>query len=148
LKQQWEINCWKCGTKQHVYFVSDELKNRCGCNIEVIDTFWDDIKFEFYPTILNVVNEIINSEDGKNLKLGKIKKRYSRTVRKSYMSFGCIKCDAIFGDFPLMEERLEIESEGKNNDIVFVKEIELLKPIISEDKPHWCFSESKEFCEY
>jgi len=148
LKQQWEINCWKYGTKQHVYFVSDELKNRCGCNIEVIDTFWDDIKFEFYPTILNVVNEIINSEDGKNLKLGKIKKRYSRTVRKSYMSFGCIKCDAIFGDFPLMEERLEIESEGKNNDIVFVKEIELLKPIISEDKPHWCFSESKEFCEY
>ena len=143
----WEISCWKCRTKQHVYFVSDELKSRCGSSIEVTSAFWEDSKFEFYPPILDAVNEIIKSEDCKNLKLGKIKKRYSRTVRKSYMSFGCIKCDAIFGDFPLMEERIEIERNGKNNDIVFVKEIELLKPIISENEPHWCFSEAKEFCE-
>jgi len=143
----WEIICWKCGEKQHVYFVSDEVKSKCGCNIDVMETLWDDSKFLFNPVILKMINEIINSEDGKNLKLGEIKKRYSHTIKKSYISFGCIKCDAIFGDFPLMEERLEIESEDRINDIVFVKKIDLLKPIISKNKPHWCFSELKEFCE-
>lgn len=152
IKQQikisfWELNCWKCGTKQHVYFVSDVLKSKCECDIELMDAFWDDNKFEFYPIILKIVNEIINSEKGKRIKLGEIKKRYSHTVKKSYMSFGCVKCDSIFGDFPLMEERLEIESEDRINDIVFVKEIDLLKPIILKNNPHWCFSELKEFCE-
>lgn len=143
----WKTNCWKCGAEQYVYFVADELKSKCGCSIDLINTFWDDSKFEFYPPILNAVSEIVNSEKGKNIRIGKIKKRYSYTVKKSYISFGCYKCDSIFGDFPLMEERIEILSnEGDVNDIVFEKEIELKTPL-TENKAHWCFSESKEFCE-
>jgi len=143
----WELNCWKCGTKQHVYFVSEELKSNCGRDIYINDSLWDDTKFEYNPIILKAVNEIINSKNGKKIKLGKIERRYSHKAGKSYMSFGCIKCNAIFGDFPLMETRIEIESEESNKDIVFVKDIELQKPIIVEKNPHWCFSETKEFCE-
>ena len=42
-----------------------------------------------------------------NIKMGAIKKRFSKTRDEDYMSFGCPKCDGIVGDYYLQEIQME-----------------------------------------
>ena len=60
------------------------------------------------------------------------------------MSFGCYKCDSIFGDFYVMDAKLEMIYDPKA--LTHQGEIEL-RETIKLDIPHWCFPVNKQFCD-
>ena len=138
-----EIKCWKCNTNQHIYIIQDFIESKCGQKIELHDDDWGNNSFKHNPQIHNVVNDFLKTKKGKSIKMGKIKVRYSNTIKSSYVSFGCIKCDSLFGDFYL-PDAFSYKKNHENYLSIFA-EIEL--PEIQEEHPHWCLSESKEFCE-
>jgi hypothetical protein len=85
----------------------------------------------------------VDSQKDLNIKLGQIKKRYSKTVDDSYTSFGCYKCDSIFGDWYVMEAKLDIMYEPKQ--MTIQGEIDL-KESVDLPIPHWCFPDNGNFC--
>lgn len=139
----YEKSCWKCGANQHSYFLSETVKSICGEDMYLESVMWENDAIQFSPVIQNAIKEFLLTDKGKGIKIGKIKKRFSKTVGHSYMSFGCIKCDAIFGGWHNHEEIMEVKMYGA--DIVYEVELEL--PIIKEEREHWCLNKSKEFCE-
>jgi hypothetical protein len=115
----------------------------CGQPIELHDDDWSNTSFKHNPQIHNIVNKFLKTEKGKSIKIGKIKKRRSNTIKSSYISFGCVKCDSLFGDFYLPNAyTFKINHE---NYLSISADVEL--PKIKEEHPHWCFSENKGFCE-
>ncbi len=138
-----EIECWKCKTKQNIYFIQDCLESRCGKSIRFDDEMWNDNALKYHPKILKEVNEFLKTEKGKKVIIGEIKKRYSRTTKSYYKSFGCCNCDAIFGDWYLQTEILEAKY-NENNLSIFV---DIQIPTKKEKQSHWCYSKTKDFCE-
>jgi|GEM_PF-2478461 len=141
-----EITCWKCKAVNHFYTVSP-FRSACHAFIFPEESLWDSGKVEYRPDIIRIVREFINTERGRHIRLGEIKKRFSNTIQDSYMSFGCYKCDSLFGDWYIAEARLEsfycssqnvsVEAEIKLN----FDEIKQL-PI-----PHWCYPGDLPFCD-
>lgn len=138
-----ETSCWKCNKPQHCYTVDQNLLTICNQNFYLMGSMWDSEDIDKNPKVYEAVKQFLKSEDGKDLKVGELKKRYSKTVENSYVSHGCFYCDAIFGDFYLHSEKLECLNDPTN--IGFVTEIDL--GTIREKGQHWCFSENGEFCE-
>lgn len=89
-----EENCWKCGHKYHVYYV---LSN------------WNDSKLIFNEEVISKIKEWNNNI----LNIGVIKERYSNTMDDSYMSFGCPKCDALYGNHYLHDAIIDTMYEKK-----------------------------------
>ena len=140
-----KMDCWKCGAKNYIYHIWP-LKSTCNAEINYQDNIWESNKFLFHPEIVNKVKEFLNSEQGKHLPMGEIKERYSRTVDKSYISFGCCKCDAIFGD--LFVEEAILDSMCYKEDVVECLQIEVNSAeTMAEYFPHWCHPGDLDFCE-
>ena len=100
----------------------------------------------FHPDIVRKIKEYVNSDSGKHLPMGEIKERYSGMVGHSYMSFGCCKCDAIFGDYYVKEAILF--SRTYSEDVVDRMEIEVdAEETMQEIFPHWCHPGDLDFCE-
>ena len=98
--------CYFCGRQHHVYIVHSLLdaENRIIC-----ERHSHDGKFncnQFSPKVMNSVNQWVHEHPEKNIKLGEIKPRFSRTAGEEYMSLGCPYCDGIVGNWFL--EELEI----------------------------------------
>lgn len=141
----WETSCWRCGTNQHVFHATGAFGNLISrCNNEMRHSY---SKLEFHSSILKEVYKILKSEEGKDLKLGQIKKRYSKTVKSSYLSFGCYECDALFGAHFMREEILFNAYNNPEGTVKFIKPIELTPAINDERSPHWCYSQTGQFCE-
>jgi len=135
------MKCWKCHSLSTIYYIDSDLRTACGAEIPVEDVTWSDEKLEFTPAIENAV---ISHVVGGNLpKLGHIKRRFSRTIKRAYVSFGCANCDAIFGDWPLRDFILENRC-NENREMIEV-DIALPGPY-SVPVPHWCFAESSQHC--
>ncbi len=91
--------CWKCGRENDLYFVYKSISDN-GIEIdEGIDTF--------APALINGIRTFIKEHPERNIILGQIKPRYSKTTRESYMSFGCAYCDSLFGKFFQDEDAME-----------------------------------------
>lgn len=109
-----EMKCYKCGTLNHLFFVdsvdSDEV--RYG-----FDSSWSNDKKSLSHEIVECVEAYAKTDVGKMLNLAKVGMRYSKTVGKSYVSFGCSKCDAIFGDWYVKDLYAETQND-KNPNIV------------------------------
>lgn len=86
-----ENTCCKCGAKSHIYFISRLYSD------EGIETTESGLAFNTY--VIRAIQTHIASHPELGIRLGAIKPRYSKTVNDTYMSFGCCKCDSIFGDF-------------------------------------------------
>jgi len=141
----YEMECWQCKEMNHIYYVETNFHSACNAAIHSYETLWGSNKNSHRPEIISLAKEFIKTEQGKNIKLGEIKQRFSNTVQDSYMSFGCYNCDSIFGDWYVMEALAEAvygygqvaTVEGK---IKLGENIEL--PI-----PHWCFPSELPFCD-
>lgn len=104
---------------------------------------WDNDDIDKSPKIYEAVKQFLETENGKPLKIGQLKKRYSKTVHDSYLSHGCFYCDAIFGDFFLNSEKLE----GQNASDSIRHKVEIEFEMTKEEGQHWCYSINGQFCE-
>ena len=97
------------------------------------------------PEIVSKADECLKTEKAKrqNMKMGKIKSRYSKTVGNSYTSFGCPYCDAIFGSHFYFQEICNVESEDIPH-IDFETTVNISLGTLNI--PHWCYSENRNFC--
>jgi hypothetical protein len=138
-----QTSCWKCKKSQHCYTVEQNLLTVCNQDFYIMGSMWDSDDIDKSPKIYDTVKRFIASDKGKNLKVGQLKKRYSKTVHDSYLSHGCFYCDAIFGDFYLNTEKMEGQNDP--NSIRLKEKIDL--GTMTEEGQHWCYSESKQFCE-
>lgn len=140
-----EMECWKCKKMNHVYYVDTTFHSACNATIYQHETLWGSDKTAHRPEIIAMAREFINTEQGKHLKLGEIKERFSNTVQVSYMSFGCYSCDSIFGDWYVMEAQMEAvygygQAATVERTIRFDENVELLIP-------HWCYPGKLPFCD-
>jgi hypothetical protein len=139
-----EMDCWKCGVGNHIYYAGDFV-SPCNTKIHHSEAMWNSEKLIFRPEIMDKVNEYANSEKGKNLNIGKIKERYSKTIGHSYLSFGCSKCDSIFGDWFIQEAIMEAWYGGGVVDKISLEvnfDLDLRLNV-----PHWCHPGGNKFCE-
>ena len=96
-----------------------------------------------HPFIINKIQDYANSV--KHLKLATVKTRYSHTVGDSYMSFGCHKCDSIFGDFYVHEAIIDSwYGDGIIDKFKFKVDFDMK---LRQEIPHWCHSGEHAFCE-
>lgn len=139
----YEMECWKCHAINNLFYVDSPFYSACNAKIKAEETLWDSSSIEYKPEIIALAEIFIESRKDLGLKLSQIKKRYSKTVGESYTSFGCHKCDSIFGDFFVMEAKIDLVYGPK--ELTFQGEIEL-KENISLNIPHWCFPDNNQFC--
>ncbi len=133
-----DIKCYRCGYKQHSYYINPYIKSKCGLSFDASHITY---KLRYHHQVIKNVQEFINKK-GLDFRIGKIKKRYSKRFSSYYKSFGCYQCDVIFYDSYL---RQDIRNQLLyDNHIGFVTEIEL--PSIIEKEEHWCCSYDKDFC--
>lgn len=138
------MDCWKCHALNHIYYVAP-LHSSCNTIVDHQEELWVSEKLAFNPEIIKKITEYTRTEKGQHICLSSIKNRYSGTMDKSYISFGCRKCDSIFGDFYVQEA---IVDSWYGHGIVDKTTIELDSDIdIHEDIPHWCHPGEYKFCE-
>lgn len=98
--------CWKCKRENDTYFVYKTISED-GMDIEGgIDSL--------NPILVNGIQEYIRNHPERNLVLGPIKPRYSKTVDDTYMSFGCAYCDSIFGAYYQSDDYMEMIYSAKS----------------------------------
>ena len=136
------MECWNCHFVSTIYYVEEGLLTPCGSKIHIEDVLWSDKKLEFAPAIQRAVAAQLVG--GKWPAMGDIKPRSSRPVGHKYMSFGCPRCDAIFGDWHLLDFVTEHMGEV-DRDII---EVDLDLPSqYSNPVPHWCFDHGSGHCD-
>lgn len=140
----YKMECWKCHEMNHLFYVDTPFYSACNAKIQPSEALWESNSMEYRPEIIELASKFIESRNDLGLKLGAIKKRHSRTVGDSYTSFGCYKCDSIFGDWYVMEAKIDIMYEPK--ELTYQGEIEL-KEGVELPIPHWCFPDDKTFCD-
>lgn len=140
----YEMECWKCHEMNHLFYVDTPFFSACNAKIQPDESLWESNSMEYRPEIIELAQKFIESRNDLDLNLGQIKKRYSKTVNDSYTSFGCYKCDSIFGDYFVMEAKLEIMYEPK--ELTYQGEIEL-RENVELPIPHWCFPNNNQFCD-
>jgi len=67
--------------------------------------------FREFDDVAVALSELLDADVLRSVHIGRIKQRRSR-VRGTYLSNGCVHCDAILGSFPLWEGLQEFLSEG------------------------------------
>ena len=128
-------DCYWCGYKHYIYFVlgviSDEGQSFSWNDyINCPDVSMD----EFDPIVLNSVKRYLAEHPELNYPMGEIKERYSNTMNVNYMSFGCPKCDSLFGQFHYHDLFYEIiyEPDDENVHIIALEE-----PGLVIEHKHW-----------
>ncbi|MBL7684272.1 MAG: hypothetical protein JNK00_13015 [Flavipsychrobacter sp.] len=139
----YEMVCWKCGELNHLFYVETPFYSSCNAKIKPEEALWESNSIEYSPEIIALAERFIETRKDLNLKLGVIKERFSKTVNKPYVSFGCYKCDSLFGDFYVMEAKIDVIYDPMA--LTYQDEIEL-RQNIELNIPHWCFPDNKQFC--
>lgn len=139
----YEMTCWKCKQLNHLFYVATPFYSSCKAKIKPEESLWESNNIEYKPEIVKLATDFVNRRTDLHLKLGQIKERFSNMVGTSYISFGCYKCDSIFGDFYVMEAKLDAMYE--TDSISCQREIEL-RDTFELNIPHWCFPENGQFC--
>lgn len=141
----YEMKCWKCKAINHIYYLDPTFRSACNAAIHSHESLWGSGKNAHRPEIIALAREFIRTEEGKHMRLGEIKRRFSKTVQDSYTSFGCYSCDSIFGDWFVMEAESEIVY-GYGEIATVERSIEL-DEIIELHIPHWCYPGELPFCD-
>ncbi len=136
------IRCWKCQKNSHIYYVDADYAHCCdtrgGRYREWIDPDAEFVRTEFRPEVIAAVKQFVATREGRGLKVGAIKRRYSYTEKTAYLSFGCFHCYALFGNFFLQADIFRARSDGYCV-ASFSRTVQVLKPR-AISFPHWCTS--------
>lgn len=106
-----DMKCWKCHKENQVYFIN-RLFSLDGISVPCNSASMD--KLEFNPLIIKSIEQYVNSHPEMEIRMGKIKSRFSKTVGEFYPSFGCTYCDSIFGNHFVQEEMMEMRYYSKD----------------------------------
>ena len=142
----YEMKCWKCEATNHLYYVDIPFLSACNAKIRPDEAMWESNKVEYRPEIIKLARDFVNSEDGSFLNLGEIKRRFSKTIEDAYISFGCYKCDSIFGDWFVMNAQLD--ALNGFDQVATIEHSISFHNDISVPVPHWCCpSDNLPFCD-
>jgi hypothetical protein len=138
-----ETECWRCHCDFDLIYTSTTYRSLCGAHSEITVPGDGTSSDDPYGALINInlAKEHFESQL-QHLRVS-FAWRYSRTMGRSYWSFGCPQCDALCGDF--FFHRLINENEIDTAPAATVSVSASALPIRVEN-PHWCFSESKTFC--
>jgi hypothetical protein len=106
---------------------------------------WSSDRQEHRPEIIKVAKDFIGTEQGQHLRLGEIKLRQSKTIGDSYVSFGCYRCDSVFGDW--FVRNAEMEAMYGHGQVATIERIIRLQDMVSLPAPHWCYPDDRLFCD-
>jgi competence protein CoiA-like protein len=83
-----EMTCWSCGAETRIVTGIHVAFGPHDCRFAIPD-------LDEHPELLRIVLKHVPL----NLNIGKIKRRFSNTQQRAYVSNGCIHCDSIVGQF-------------------------------------------------
>jgi len=138
-----KTSCWRCKKEQFCFTVESNLHTVCNQDYHLLASGWNSANIDKNPQVYSAVKEIITSNKERNIRVGTVKKRYSKTQYGKYLSHGCFYCDVIFDDYFLHDEKFEGLSNPQS---LRFKKIVNLESKTSKHN-HWCFSENGEFCQ-
>lgn len=141
----YRMKCWNCGFENHPYFLDDSFTAACGARAHPDESLWSSNRSEVSPEIVEAVMEYVAMEDSEGLIVPPVKERFSKTVGHSYLSFGCLRCDSIFGDWYLRDA--ELEAMYGYGVIASTKVNITLPKRTTVNLPHWCYPDTGDFCE-
>lgn len=129
----WTSPCWKCEAEVPLWYT--RLVGRTCCGLPHDDDFhpseeWQD---SFSPAVRELARQAGLSDAA-------IKPRFSRTAGSTYMSFGCLACDAIYGDWFVRQDLCEVVYEPP----IFGQTE--AGDVISMKRPHWCAGDGAGNC--
>lgn len=145
------IGCWRCGADAHFYYLdtanatSGELaraEERSSCGRLVHS---ESILGALTPEVVEIVEAHCRQHPDAQIHLGLIKPRHSKVWGHAYRSFGCPRCDTLFGESFLARLVSDYVQTG----------IPAEFPVITLDlpssgrrslDPHWCFPDNGDFC--
>ncbi|MCF0230888.1 MAG: hypothetical protein HUJ63_01120, partial [Enterococcus sp.] len=116
--------CYFCKRQHHIYMVHSLVNSE---NEIVYDNHGHDSLFDFSqfsPSVMNPIKQFISEHPEKNIVMGEIKPRTSKTIGKEYTSFGCPYCDGIVGNHYLKEIESELiySIEAKDCEVIPLQE--------------------------
>jgi len=141
------VICWRCQQQHYLYYIPN-ASYYSECRIKIDEGAFGAFDSNFWlfkPKLIQAVKNYLKTEAGQTIRMGEIKKRYSKTVRRSYMSFGYQKCDAIWGN----NFYFEAMSEAWYGYIPTIQDLQisLNPPLNLNSRPHWCYSPTGSFCD-
>lgn len=108
------VECYFCNSPHHVFFVRYLVDDK-GKKYDLTDFTHsyheEEVELpdlQFGEEILGMVKRYIAEHPEEKIVMGDVKERYSNTREYSYMSFGCPKCDGIYGAHYLGDLEMEI----------------------------------------
>jgi len=109
-------SCWKCrketGIVTELLFRASQVFESCPDISISLETLGHPI-----PDGEQIVKELLPSDRLRQLGVGEVKPRYSKTQERSYLSNGCVHCDALQGQFfehqVANEQRTLFETEAE-----------------------------------
>lgn len=123
--------CYRCNTEHNVYIVNgifDEFGVRHSpYNLDI------PIDLHFDEKVRSVIRNYIKTNPQRNIVMGDIKYRYSKTVDMQYLSFGCPRCDAMVGNYYLDEIKMDYMYEEAPDKMIKLKLITPFKVYL----PYW-----------
>ena len=140
-----KMDCWKCNTENYFYYIGGFVSN---CNAKIFHgdiELWNSDKLIFHSLIQRKVIE--HNDRSLKLPLATIKERYSNMTASSYMSFGCKKCDSIFGDWYIRNAVIDTWYGDGIADKFMIENNKVKFENVIVDIPHWCHPGNKKFCE-
>ena len=139
----WEADCWRCGASESMSAWDVRALGLTACGL----ASRDEVSIHDHPNGSGEEHEGADvaehfdrfSSTVRALALSRglsdeaVKERYSRTAERSYPSFGCRSCDAIYGDWFVRSHYLDAVYEPP----VFAIEKVPGQPWLAK-RPHWC----------
>jgi len=89
--------CWRCGSTSTALIGMMEVGG---------DLFSEDLVLCDSDDLLALAWEHLPEEARNRWQVGNIAYRYSKTVKSTYLSNGCVSCSSIFGSFPIYHEEV------------------------------------------
>lgn len=134
------LQCWRCKRETGIVKVSVLTSTCSGTYEETASDDGDGIDYVMKPFILKKAADFLSSKAGRGLEISAPERQYSPSSQRSYNSFRCCQCNALFG-----REFVLRVYEGEEQSLLVARHVISQRNVV-ERVPHWCISENRQFC--